>query len=241
MPGKIHVGTSGWHYMHWKGPFYPADMPAKNFLPHYAERFDTTEVNNSFYKLPSKETFSTWRDTVKKNFLFAVKASRFITHMKKLKDPQEPLSRLYGAVEGLGDKLGPILFQLPPGWNYNAERLETFVNALSSNYRYTFEFRNPSWFNEEAFELMRKKNLALCFYELEGVTAPREITADFVYVRLHGPGGKYEGKYDAETLKQWVREFRSWSRSGKDVYCYFDNDHLGYAAMNAAEVKEMLG
>jgi uncharacterized protein YecE (DUF72 family) len=226
--------------MHWRGPFYPEDMPPRQFLTYYAERFDTAEINNSFYRLPTANIFGTWRDSVADDFIFAVKASRYITHMKKLKDPEEPLSRLYGAVEGLGKKLGPILFQLPPGWKFNAERLETFLDALSDKHRHTFEFRNATWFNEQTLELLRKRSAAFCIYELEGMISPKEVTADFLYVRMHGPGGKYQGRYDRETLAGWVKKFKSWARSGKDVYCYFDNDDSGHAAMNAAEMREMV-
>ncbi|MEX0599268.1 MAG: DUF72 domain-containing protein, partial [Rhodothermales bacterium] len=156
MSGKIHIGTSGWHYDHWKGPFYPEDMPSEKFLAFYAERFRTVEINNSFYKLPSKKTLRSWREIGGDNFVFSFKASRYLTHMKKLKDPEEPLRKIYDVAETLGAQLGPILFQLPPRWTFNPERFERFLSILSSDHRHVFEFRDESWFDERALDLLRE-------------------------------------------------------------------------------------
>lgn len=241
MSGTIHIGTSGWHYDHWKGPFYPDDMPTADYLAFYAERFRSAEINNSFYRLPSKETLRQWRDTVGNGFVFAFKASRYLTHMKKLKDPEEPLQNVYDAAEALGDALGPILFQLPPRWRFNAERLEHFLETLSDDHRHVFEFRDESWFDERAYDLLRDHNAAFCLYELAGRQSPRETTADFVYVRLHGPGAeKYQGRYDRQALGGWAGALTAWSDSVGDVYLYFDNDEKGYAVINAGEMKEMV-
>ena len=237
---NIHVGTSGWHYKHWKGPFYPEDMPPRDFLAFYADRFRSTEINNSFYKQPEKRVLRGWRDLVGNDFVFAFKANRYITHMKKLKDPKEPLSNLYGVAEALGDALGPILFQLPPRWKFNEERLQNFLSELSDDHRHTFEFRDESWLNPRTLDLLREYGQSFCIYELGGMTSPTEITSDFVYIRLHGPGDKYQGRYDTESLRSWADAISSWERAGKDVYCYFDNDDSGYAAMNAAELAEMV-
>jgi uncharacterized protein YecE (DUF72 family) len=236
----IHIGTSGWHYDHWVGPFYPQNMKPVDFLPYYARHFGATEINNTFYQLPKRNTLTQWRDATPKDFLFACKASRYITHMKKLKDPQESCRRFFGAVNALGEKLGPILFQLPPRWNANVERLESFLAALPECQRYAFEFRDASWFAADVYEVLARHNAAFCLYELGGRRSAVKVTADFVYVRLHGPDGPYRGSYDGRTLHGWIRRFHGWRREGRDVYCFFDNDEKGYAARDALRMKEML-
>lgn len=150
----LHVGTSGWHYDHWRGPFYPPEVSSDGLLDHYARYFSTAEINNSFYQLPAAETLAQWRDAVPEGFVFAAKASRYLTHMKKLKDPEEPLQRLLGRLDALGEKLGPILLQLPPRWKANHERLEAFLKELPDGYSYAFEFRDESWFDEGVYELL---------------------------------------------------------------------------------------
>jgi uncharacterized protein YecE (DUF72 family) len=169
---RIHVGTSGWHYDHWQGPFYPDDLPPVDWLSYYADRFDTVEINNTFYQLPARATLERWRATGPDGFCFAVKASRYITHMKKLKDPQEPLSRLYSRIEALGDALGPVLFQLPPRWRFDLERLEAFLQALAPDLRHVFEFRDPSWFDERTYDLLAAHDAGFCVYHLAGTQAP---------------------------------------------------------------------
>jgi uncharacterized protein YecE (DUF72 family) len=237
---EIRIGTSGWHYKHWLGPFYPTGLAAKDMLAWYMERFDTVEINNSFYRLPSPETFDAWRRATPPRFCFAVKGSRYITHRKRLKDPKPALERLMPAVDVLGPKLGPILFQLPPRWSRNLERLAEFLAALPKRRRYTFEFRDPSWHGPDVYRLLARHNAAFCIYELDGFVSPIEVTADFVYVRLHGPGKKYQGDYSADILKAWALRIDGWRRSSAAVYVYFDNDQAGYAAKNAAELKALL-
>jgi uncharacterized protein YecE (DUF72 family) len=236
----IHIGTSGWHYDHWKGPFYPHELYKGSFLEYYAEKFSTAEINNSFYRLPSNQTFINWRDTVPEGFIFSVKASRYITHMKKLKDPEKPVSVFLRAVTVLGDKLGPILFQLPPHWRFNPERLDDFLGLLVPDYQYAFEFRDATWFNDETYSILAENEAAFCIYELAGMQSPKEVTADFVYVRLHGPKGAYQGRYEKGTLSGWAGAFSTWADQGKEIYCYFDNDEAGYAAENALELEEMV-
>jgi len=240
MPKGTYIGTSGWHYQHWKGPFYPEDLADDQLLQHYAEHFHTAEVNNTFYQLPSKETLARWRDAVPRGFLFSVKASRYITHMKKLKDPEEPVASLIDGISILGQSLGPVLFQLPPRWHLNADRLRSFLTTLPEGYRYAFEFRDPSWFGQETEETLAEHNAAFCIYDFEGRQSPLTVTADFVYVRLHGPNGAYQGKYDDSTLSDWAESLASWAAQGKDVFCYFDNDEKGYAVINALKLKELL-
>ncbi len=238
--GRIHIGTSGWHYEHWRGPFYPVDLPKTQFLRYYAERFQTVEINSSFYRLPSQETLLKWRETTQEGFLFAVKASRFITHMKKLKEPERTLPPFLGTVDALGQKLGPILFQLPPSWGFHAERFSAFLSALPHGLRYAFEFRNPSWFNDQAYKAMAERGVAMCIFDLAGFQSPREVTGELVYLRLHGPKGAYRGQYDERVLRGWANAIHAWARTGKEVYCYFDNDEAGYAARDAYRLRELL-
>lgn len=232
--GRIRIGTSGWSYRHWVGPFYPEGTPAKGYLDHYIQHFATTELNNTFYSLPKPKTLAGWRDAVPEDFDFACKASRYITHMKKLKDPADSTKRFFETVDVLGDKLGPILFQLPPSWGVDLERLGSFLAALPGGRRYTFEFRDESWLTPAVYDLLSKHDAALCIYHLEGFLSPKEVTAGFVYVRLHGPEEEaYRGSYGDAALAGWARRLAEWSGAGRDVYCYFDNDEAGYAPNDA--------
>jgi uncharacterized protein YecE (DUF72 family) len=237
---RIHIGTSGWHYEHWVGPFYPQNMPESLFLTHYAQRLATVEINNSFYQLPAKETVIQWQETAPAGFCFAVKASRYITHMKKLTDPAEPVAGFIERMSLLGDKLGPILFQLPPRWHVNVQRLRDFLQVLPAGYRYAFEFRDPSWFDPQVYTALADRDAAFCIYHLDGRLSPKTITTDLIYVRLHGPDGPYQGCYDTPTLAGWAGAFATWHRQGKEIYCYFDNDQAGHAVQNARQLQEMI-
>ena len=237
--GKVYIGTSGWHYRHWIGTFYPPKTKLHEQFDIYKQTFSTVEINNSFYRLPSPETFKSWRTESPDDFLFVVKGSRFITHQKKLIDPEESTKRFFANVKFLREKLGPILFQLPPTWKKNAERFGDFLQVLPRKFRYVFEFRNSTWYDEEIIHLLRQYHCAFCIYELAGHMSPVEVTADFVYVRLHGPGNKYQGSYSEEQLKQWAEQCKEWQRQGLDVFVFFDNDERGYAAFNARTLKEL--
>lgn len=234
------IGTSGWHYAHWRGPYYPPSVPPRAMLDYYARDLDTVEVNNSFYRLPESSTFEAWKQATPQGFCFAVKASRYLTHQKKLLDPGPALERLLSAAGHLGRKLGPILFQLPPHWRCNPERLSLFLEALPAKHRYAIECRNETWHTARVYRLLQQHNVAFCLFELGGHITPLEVTADFVYVRLHGPGNKYQGDYPASTLKTWCRRIREWTGCGKDVYLYFDNDQAGYAIKNARTLRGMV-
>jgi uncharacterized protein YecE (DUF72 family) len=231
--GRIYIGTSGWHYPSWIGPFYPPGMPPNEFLPYYARRLSTVEINNTFYHLPSAPTLENWLAQTPKGFLFSCKGSRFITHMKKLKDPEHSIDRFVETITLLKHKLGPILFQLPPRWKMNALRLEEFLKAIPKSFRYAFEFRDESWFAQPVYDVLSKYGSAFCLYHLAGRWSPEIITTDYVYIRLHGPGEAYQGKYHGHTLRAWANKCRTWTQSGKDVYCYFDNDERGFAPINA--------
>lgn len=215
-------------------------MDSGDFLNFYCQKFHTVEINNSFYKLPEASTLKAWKDAVPPDFIFAAKASRYITHMKKLKDPEQSLAKFMERIVELGDKLGPILFQLPPRWSFNPERLRAFLASLPENFRYALEFRDPSWINDQTYGALAERGAAFCIYEIAGFLSPLEVTAEFVYIRLHGPDGAYEGSYDEEALAGWARAISSWAARGKEVFCYFDNDQAGYAARNALTLQEML-
>jgi uncharacterized protein YecE (DUF72 family) len=241
LTAEIRIGTSGWHYKHWIGTFYPDRTPSSRMLAFYQERFDTVELNNTFYRLPPESALVQWRESTPKGFVFAVKGSRFITHMKKLKEPERALDRFFERADLLGKKLGPVLFQLPPNWPVNLERFEHFLAALPNRHRYAFEFRDPTWNTDEVFKLLHRRNAALCAFDLAGYQSPIEITADSTYVRLHGPGGKYQGSYSDDVLRAWADRIEKWSRALKAINVYFDNDQAGYAAQDALRLKCMLG
>ena len=237
---KLYIGTSGWHYKHWMGIFYPAGTAKSEMLEFYGRHFDTVEINNSFYRLPTDTTFDKWRERSPSPFRFAVKASRFITHMKKLKDPTSSSVKFFAAAERLGKKLGPILFQLPPRWRVNVKRLSAFLDALPGEHKYVFEFRDESWLIEEVLELLRKHNVALCIHDFEEMKIPREITADVAYVRFHGPtSAKYAGSYSKEQLRTWADRIEEWD--ARAVYAYFNNDPGGAAVRNAMTLRKLLG
>ena len=237
---SIQIGTSGWHYEHWVGPFYPADLKPEEMLSFYSSSFSAVEINNSFYRLPTRKSLGTWKHSTPDGFVFVFKASRYITHMKKLHDAGDALERMLASAGVLGEKLGPVLFQLPPKWRVNAGRLDSFLSQIPEDMRVAFEFRDPSWFVDDVFASLRRHGAAFCIYELAGSRSPNEITTDFVYIRLHGPGGAYEGSYGTQTLSGWAGAISSWARGGKDVYCFFDNDERGYAVQNAGELRAML-
>lgn len=237
---KIHIGTSGWHYIHWKGYYYPEDLSPKEFLHYYIQDFPTVEINNTFYKLPQIKILKKWKNDVPQNFIFSVKASRYITHIKRLKAPKSSLRKFLNRIKYLEEKLGVILFQLPPKWSLNIERLTAFLGALPKKYRYAFEFRDPSWLCEPVYELLREHNCALCIYEIDRQSTPFIATADFVYIRLHGPKGAYQGNYSKHSLRSWAKEIRRFVGQNKEIFCYFDNDEKGYAAKNAAALAQLL-
>ncbi|HEX4274998.1 MAG TPA: DUF72 domain-containing protein [Bryobacteraceae bacterium] len=237
--GKVWIGTSGWHYKHWLGPFYPPALSTPRMLRYYTGYFDTVELNNTFYKLPAPASLSAWRDSTPEGFHFAVKGSRFLTHMKKLNNAEAGLKKFLDAACILGPKLGPILFQLPPNWEINLERLDAFLALLPRGVRCAFEFRNATWNIPRTYELLTRYHAAYCIYDLAGYLSRIEITADFTYVRLHGPGGKYQGSYSNAALQEWARKISDWQRALSAVYVYFDNDDSGHAPRDALRLREL--
>lgn len=236
----IRIGTSGWMYDHWVGVFYPTDLAREEWLSFYAGAFQTVEVNNTFYHLPSRDAVAGWEANVPEGFLFAIKANRYITHIKNLLDPQEAVGNLLDRIAVLGGKLGPILFQLPPHWHVNAGRLRDFVGTLPAGRRYAFEFREPTWYTDEVYDILRQGGHAFCMHDHRDAPSSERVTADFAYVRFHGRTGAYEGRYSAADLSAWAHKLAGWDGEGIDVYVYFNNDWRGHAVGNATELKELL-
>jgi uncharacterized protein YecE (DUF72 family) len=208
-------------------------MRPADFLPHYAGLLDTVEINNTFYRLATPAAAGAWRDATPPGFLFTAKGSRFVTHMKKLKDPEEGLRRFFEPLAPLGAKLGPVVFQLPPRWRADLGRLTAFLQALPPGRRRAFELRDESWLAPDTYKLLERHGAALCLWDLAGRQSPVRVTADFVYVRLHGPGGPYQGSYADEVLAAWAARMLAWRAAGISTYCYFDNDDRGYAPLDA--------
>jgi uncharacterized protein YecE (DUF72 family) len=237
---KVFIGTSGWTYDGWRGPFYPKDVPKKDWLRWYAGQFPTAEINGSFYRTPSLAAVRAWRDQTPSDFVFAWKASKFITHWKRLSEKSaNSIALIEERLKILGRKAGPVLFQLPPQFTANRERLASFLKMLPRRRRYAFEFRHASWYEAPILDLLRDHNAALCISDHYEAPAPWEATADFVYVRGHGPGGAYEDNYTDAQLRRYMREIRTWRRA-RAVYVYFDNDYKGAAPADARRLMRML-
>lgn len=234
---QCRIGTSGFHYKHWKRIFYPENLPTKQWFAHYASHFDTVELNNTFYRLPPAESFKTWKDGAPNGFCFAVKFSRYGTHMMKLKNAPDTIRRFTERADLLQNHFGPILVQLPPKWDVNVERLKEFLVAAPPKYRWAVEFRDPRWLIDEVYDVLRQHRAALCIHDMI-VDHPREITAGWVYLRFHG--GHYDGDYDDSTLRAVANEVEGYLKSALDVYVYFNNDLHGHAVKNAATLKTLL-
>lgn len=240
---RIRVGCSGWQYNHWRGDFYPAELPTLRWFAHYARTFDTVEINNSFYRWPAPGTFDRWRLQAPPGFVYAVKASRFLTHMKKLKDPEGPLERTFDGVRHLGPRLGPVLYQLPPRWPVNVERLEHFLRALrtvGSPPCQAIEFREPSWYVEPVFDLLRRHGVALCLHDMHGSATGKMVVGPFVYVRFHFGTQKYGGRYEDDRLEEWAEWLTERAMEGLHVFAYFNNDVGGHAPRDAVRLRSML-
>jgi uncharacterized protein YecE (DUF72 family) len=235
---QAHIGCSGWSYKDWRGPFYPDKLAQKSWFGFYATQFDTTELNASFYRLPAEQTVRGWADKTPAGFVWAWKASRYITHLKRLKDCEDSLTLILGRMDPLGHD-GPVLFQLPPSMKRDDARLAGFIKLLPKRRRFAFEFRHPSWYEAGVFRLLRDANLSLCLSDHHHAPSPWEVTADHVYVRGHGPGGRYVGRYPDETLAAWAADIRRWRHQGRAVFCYFDNDIKSAAPKDAARLIEL--
>jgi len=238
---EIRIGTSGYVYPHWrKGMFYPPGLPAREELAYYAARFRTVELNNSFYRLPTPEMFLRWRDSTPSDFDFAVKASRYITHIKRLRNVADEIALLMERATLLGPKLGPVLFQLPPTQQIDFARLRDFLTLLDPDRRWVVEFRHPSWHTGETYTLLAERGVALCIPVGGGLQPGRITTAPFTYIRMHR-GQEPAGGFTKDELKSWAARIRGLAAAGKQVYIYFNNDWEGFALRDALTLEQMLG
>jgi uncharacterized protein YecE (DUF72 family) len=237
---RVWIGCSGYAYKHWRGVFYPQGLRERDWLGYYASYFPTVELNNTHYMMPTESTFEGWRENSPPGFRFAVKASRFITHMKKLKDPQEPVDLLIERSRLLEPKLGPLLYQLPPRWRFNAERLQTFLDALPGGMDHTIEVREPSWLNPTFFEMLERHSVAYCIASLPQYETPLVATAPFAYLRFHGSKQMYYYFYPRDELASWRDRIVEFVQQGKVVYCYFNNDPEGWAVENARQLIDLV-
>ncbi|MBI4461067.1 MAG: DUF72 domain-containing protein, partial [Acidobacteria bacterium] len=242
----VYIGTSGWNYKHWaNGTFYPEGLKQADWLRFYCRHFDTVEINNTFYRLPEGKVFQKWREGTPEKFCFAVKVSRYFTHMEKLAQPERHLALFLRNASGLQKKLGVLLFQLPPFWGFNPERLDealTYLRkqSLFPKARAALEVRHPSWNSEACFQILRKHKVSLVQADQPGFTNEGPVTADFVFARRHGPKDRYASNYTAAHLRKDAAKIRGWLAEGLDVYCYFNNDVHGYAVKNALSLKRLL-
>jgi uncharacterized protein YecE (DUF72 family) len=235
---RVFVGTSGWHYDDWKERFYPAGLARAKWLGFYATRFSTVELNNTYYRLPSEDAVKNWRASVPQDFVFSVKASRIMTHIKKLRNAKEELALMLKRVGLLQEKLGPLLFQLPPSFERNDQALEDFLSLLPSSTKNVFEFRHQSWLQDRVLDLLRRHRAGFCVFDQPGVPCPVVATSDFAYVRFHGTA--YATSYSDDELAAWAMKIEGLGKGLESVFVYFNNDVRGYAINNARTLRQYL-
>ena len=241
--GVARVGCSGWVYRHWRGPVYPPELAARRWFEHYAHLFDTVEINNSFYRLPTTAAAEGWAAQAPPGFVYALKLGAFGSHRMKLRDAASWLPNHLDRVQRLGASAGPTLVQLPPRWKRDAERLDEFLAVAPTTVRWAVELREPSWLHEEVYEVLRRHRAALCVHDLLA-GHPMVLTTDWTYVRFHGPRAlehKYQGRYGPEGLEEVAVQLRQWLGEGCDVYAYFNNDGSGFAVADARWLADRLG
>jgi uncharacterized protein YecE (DUF72 family) len=249
----VRIGCSGWNYASWRGRFYPATLPPRDWLPYYASHFDTVEVNNTFYRLPEAATFAAWRTATPGRFLMAVKASRYLTHLKRLRDPEEPIARLFDRAAALGPRLGPVLYQLPGAFARDLDRLARFLAALPRDWpvagqrgpvrrrlTHVMEFRHPSWYVADTFDLLARARVSLCLHDKAGAAIAEPVIGPAVYVRFHGTTGQYHGSYDDGTLRRWAGRLREFAEEKRPTYVYFNNDPQAVAVGNALTLRRFV-
>jgi uncharacterized protein YecE (DUF72 family) len=240
---NIHIGTSGWSYNDWKGIFYPVDLKSPDWLDFYSQTFSSTEINRSFYRLPTRETVEAWTNTVPDDFTFCPKMTRFLTHIKRLKDPEEPIQRFFSVFGPMKKKMGPVLFQLPSNLKFDYERTEHLYKELKKQKGYSFamEGRHETWLSEESLDLMTKYDIAFVISQ-SGVGFPygEHVTSKNIYIRFHGPGKLYASLYDDQVIREFAEKINKWKRQGHIIWVYFNNDYFGYGIENGKALKEMV-
>ena len=245
MKGSINIGTSGWSYKHWKGLFYPPEVKETDWLPYYSHSFNIAEINTSFYHLPKHQTVLNWLEKVPENFLFCPKLSRYVTHMKKLKDVEEPMQRFFDVFAPMHAQMGPVLVQLPPQLKWDYERAESFYSLLQKEYK-TFEFvieiRHDSWLQSDSLTQMAKYNAGIVISQSGGVFPYTEmVTAKNIYLRFHGPRELYASGYSNEELAYYAQKIKVWEEQGHAIWAFFNNDIHGYAFADAQRLLQMCG
>lgn len=240
MSSQYYIGTSGWHYNHWQNLFYPEKLPKAKWLEYYAGIFNTVELNNSFYRLPSEDAFATWHNSSPVNFTFAVKVSRFITHIKRLKNTEEAVENFTSRARTLEEKLGPLLYQLPPNLHRDDSKLELFLSTLPGGLEHVFEFRHQSWLEEKVFEILGRYNVGLCVFDMPYFSCPLVATADFAYIRFHGSTSLYGSCYSDEELTEWAKRLADLAKKLRTMYIYFNNDAEAFAVRNAETLRAYL-
>lgn len=238
--GRLFVGTSGYQYKHWQEAFFPADLRKKDYFDYYARTFGALEVNGTFYSLPSEASLDDWAEQAPRGFVYAPKFSRYGSHMKKLKEPAASVPLFTERVQRLNAHLGPVLVQLPGNWRVNLERLEHFLDALPGNMRWAVELREPSWFDDAVFAALESRGVALVEHDMVA-NHPQARTADFVYLRFHGPHGDYTGSYTPQYLGARAKRIRGELDAGRDVYAFFNNDAEAYAPHDAQRLQRLVG
>ena len=237
---ETRIGTSGWHYDHWRGRLYPQKLPKSRWFEHYAEHFDTVEVNNTFYRLPRESTVEKWRQQAPEGFVYVVKANRYITHVKKLRNAAEEVQRFFDVIDLFQDTLGPVLYQLPPSLRKDLDLLAEFIRLLPKDKSAVFEFRHNSWYDRETFDLLEKNRVAFCVHDMAGQESPRVVTGDIAYVRFHGTTGRYAGNYTDAMLAEWAAWLKDQAGKVRAVYAYFNNDIEGHAVNNAKTLRRQM-
>lgn len=240
MSGTVRIGTSGWEYAGWRGRFYPRELPRDRWFEHYAGHFETVELNATFYRLPDRRVFAAWARAAPPGFRYAVKASRYLTHVKRLAAPEEPLARLWSRAEALGPHLGPMLYQLPPRWRPNPGRLAAFLAAVPAGRDQALELRDARWYGREILEAIAAEGVALCLHDMPGSGRVLEPTGGLVYVRFHGAGERYGGSYSSQRLTAWADRLARWATEGRDVWAYFNNDIGGHAVVDADRLRALV-
>ena len=239
---KIYIGTSGWSYKHWAGIYYPAEVKPAKYLAYFSKQFHAAEINSSFYRLPTQKTISNWMAQVPDDFVFCPKMSRYLSHMKKLNDPEEPVARFCGLFAEMTAKMGPVLIQLPENVHFHSELTEEFYQVLKEQraYRFAMEVRHESWFAYESINLMKKYNISLVLAHSQRFPYFEEVTAKDIYVRFHGPENLYGSSYSNDFLAEYAEKFKNWKAEGHNVWAFFNNDIGGYALKNAEVILEMV-